>query len=255
MTHSQPKLTKKQKKALRKQRNTSEAQQPSIGMQIQRFSAKTANQQKVFESYYNGRHLMLHGTAGTGKTFISCYLSLQEILDSDQYHKLIIVRSTEPVRKEGFLPGDDKQKAAVYELPYQAICNELFGRGDAYHLLKTKGKIQFISTAYVRGVTFADCIVLVDEVQNLTASECNTIITRVGSNCKIIFSGDLRQSDLVKGKETSGLADFIKVIKKMNLFDFVEFGPEDIVRSRLIKQYIMIRDSMEDAGEIKKFAC
>lgn len=211
----------------------------------------TDNQAKVFDSYYHGKCLMLHGDAGTGKTFISMYLALQEILESKRFKKLVIVRSTEPVRKEGFLPGTAKEKAAVYESPYQAICTQLFGRSDAYHLLKTRGKVEFISTAYIRGITLDDSIILVDEIQNLNSAECNTIITRVGDRSKIMFCGDLRQTDLVKGRETTGLIDFLKIIRKMNSFDVVEFGPKDIVRSGLVRQYILARNDLEDSGDIR----
>ena len=245
---TQGKLTKKLRRLLRKQ---GKYEEPNIGLKIKHFSPITNNQQLTFNHYYNGKNLFLHGTAGTGKSFISLYLALQECLESDIYKKVYIVRSVVPSRDMGFLPGNQKEKIKVYEQPYYSICTELFGRGDSYDLLKQKNKIEFISTSFLRGITFSDCIVVCDELQNMTPGELNTIITRIGDNCKVIFSGDIRQTDLNKGKEMSGIADFIKIIRRMNLFEFVEFKPEDICRSRLVKQYIMIRNELEDRNVIQ----
>lgn len=250
---TQPKLTKKEKRALRRQLKQ-QGYEPGVGMQLRTFQPLTNNQRRAFESYYNGKNLMLYGSAGTGKTFLSMYLSLQEILESDIYQKLVIVRSAVPSKNQGFLPGSLKEKTKVYESPYYAICSELFGRGDAYDVLKSKNKIEFHSTSYNRGITFSDCIILVDEIQNLTAPECDTIITRAGDNCKIIFAGDIRQTDLVRQHEQSGMSDFIKILQRLHAFDIIEFGAEDIVRSRLVKAYIMARNDLEDRGTIRPLA-
>lgn len=252
---SEKKLTKRQqRRLLRKQQRRGEVVQlhtPGVGISIQEIAPLTYNQKAVFDSYYDNKHLMLHGTAGTGKTFLALYLSLSDVLESDVYNKVVICRSTEPVRAEGFLPGSPKQKAEVYESPYKAICSELFGRGDAYDLLKHKGKLDFISTAYIRGITVSDCILVVDEIQNLTSTELHTIITRVGKNCKVIFCGDIRQNDLKKKRnDVSGLGDFLKIIQRMKAFDIVEFQPEDICRHPLVKEYILTRNELEDADQI-----
>ncbi|MDR3503003.1 MAG: PhoH family protein [Legionella sp.] len=212
----------------------------------------TDNQRVVFDSYDDGHNLFLHGYPGTGKSFLAFFLSLQEILDGDSpYDKVIVVRSTVPSRDQGFMPGKKAEKEAVYEDPYIQICDELFGRSDAYGLLKTKGVIEFTSTSFLRGVTFKHAIVIVDEVQNSVPGELHTVISRVGENCRIIFCGDIRQNDLLHAREKSGIADFMKVIKKMRIFDFMEFGIDDIVRSNLVKQYIITRCEMEDSGEIQ----
>jgi len=259
---TEPKLTKQERRAQRRQMKAERRQlkaqghqlQPGLGMNIKSFQPLTQTQKRVFDSYYNGKHLFLHGSAGTGKTFLSMFLSLQEILDSDIYQKLIIVRSAQPSKNQGFLPGSLKEKTKVYESPYYAICSELFGRGDAYDKLKSSGKIEFYSTSYNRGITFSNCIILVDEIQNLTAPECDTIITRCGEHCKIIFAGDIRQTDLVRQHEMSGMSDFLKILKRINDFDVHEFGADDIVRSRLVKKYIMMRNDLEDRREIKSLA-
>ncbi len=204
----------------------------------------TENQQTTFESFYQGKNLMLHGVAGTGKTYISMYLALEEVLKSDSlYNNVIVVRSVVPSRDMGFLPGNQKEKAKVYEEPYRDICDSLFGRGDGYDILATKGLVTFTTTSYLRGITFSDAIVIVDECQNLNGHECDTVITRVGENSRIIFCGDYKQTDL-NCKERSGFLNFNQVIKSMGCFDFIEFGVQDVVRSGLVKEYILAKERM-----------
>lgn len=178
--------------------------------------------------------------AGTGKSFISLYLSLKEVIKTDSvYKKVVIVRSVVPTRDMGFLPGNNKEKAKVYEAPYYAICTELFGRGDAYEVLKSRGIVDFISTSFIRGITLNDSIIVVDEIANLTLHELDSIITRVGKNCKIIFSGDFSQSDFTREQDRNGLKDFMKIIDRMKSFEFIEFDENDIVRSSMVKEYII----------------
>lgn len=186
---------------------------------------------------------MLHGIAGTGKTFISLYLALEELLSADsQYKKIYIVRSVVPTRDMGFLPGSNKEKTKVYEAPYYAICTELFGRSDSYEYLKQRGLVEFISTSFIRGITLNDCIVVVDECQNATSHELDSVITRVGKNCKIMFAGDFSQSDFIYDRDKNGLKDFMRVIKNIKAFQFVEFTKEDILRSDLVRDYIIEKD-------------
>ena len=188
---------------------------------------------------------MLHGIAGTGKSFISLYLALNQVLgDNSQYRKIVIVRSVVPTRDMGFLPGNNKEKTKVYEAPYYAICSELFGRSDAYEYLKNRNIIDFISTSFIRGITLNDSIVIVDEIANLTGHELDSVITRIGKNCKVIFCGDFRQSDFTKDQEKNGLMDFMKIIKRMRSFEFVDFQKEDIVRSSMVKNYIIEKDKL-----------
>ena len=216
----------------------------------------TDTQQDAWDSWADGYHLFLHGIAGTGKTFIAMYLALNEVFSGSQYEdseynqrlyeKVFIVRSTVPSREQGFMPGTQKQKEAVYEEPYVDIGNKLFGRKDAYDLLKQREKVEFRSTSFLRGCTFENCILIVDECQNMADNELHTVMTRVGENCKIIFCGDVKQDDLTseRKKEVSGLRDFMKVIRNMKEFDFIEFMAEDIVRSALVKSYIIERDRL-----------
>jgi len=236
-------LTRKEKRSIRQ--NGHDTVQEKINFNLKNIEPLTENQKFSFEAYDQGKNLMLHGIAGTGKSFISLYLSLRQILaQNSQYKKVVIVRSVVPTRDMGFLPGNSKEKAKVYESPYYAICSELFGRGDAYEYLKNKNLVEFISTSFIRGITLNDCIVIVDEIANLTLHELDSVITRVGKNCKIIFCGDFRQSDFTRDQEKNGLNDFMRIIKRMRSFEFVDFQREDIVRSKMVKDYIISKDEL-----------
>jgi phosphate starvation-inducible PhoH-like protein len=203
---------------------------------LQEIEPLTRNQVKAFES---NKHLILHGLAGTGKTFISCYLAFDD-MSKGTYEKLVIIRSAVPTRDIGFLPGTEKEKSSVYEEPYQAVSNELFARGDAYGILKQKSLVEFMTTSFIRGITLKHAVILVDECQNMSFHELDSIITRIGENCRVMFCGDFRQADL----KQNGLQDFIKVLKRMDRFTFIEFEVEDIVRSDFVKQYIIAKNEL-----------
>lgn len=236
-------LTRKEKRVLRQ--TGGKVPQEKINFNLKHFEPLTKNQRISFESYDAGKNLMLHGTAGTGKSFISVYLALKQVLtENGPYKKVVIVRSVVPTRDMGFLPGNSKEKAKVYEAPYYAICTELFGRGDSYEYLKSRGVVEFISTSFIRGITLNDTIIIVDEMANMTLHELDSVITRVGKNCRIIFSGDFRQSDFVKQQDKSGLMDFMRIIERMKSFVFVDFNEQDIVRSAMVKDYIIVKDRL-----------
>jgi len=202
----------------------------------------TENQKLAFQEWKAGQNLLLHGLAGTGKSFISLYLALKEIYNPESNCKrILIVRNVVPTRDMGFLPGSIKDKTKVYEMPYQSICSDLFGRGDAYEMLKAKHLLDFTTTSFIRGSTFQDTIVIVDEINNLTFHELDSVITRLGNNCKIMLCGDYRQSDLLYQNDRAGLSTFIEVLDTMNGFYHVEFGIDDIVRSGLVKAYIIAK--------------
>lgn len=207
----------------------------------------TDAQKDAFDAWDDGFNLMLHGIAGTGKTFLALYFALKEVWNrKTPYKKVFIIRSTVSTRDQGFQPGTRAQKEAVYEEPYPPIASVIFGRGDAYQLLKQRQMVEFRSTSFLRGATFDDCIIVVDEMQNMSDGELHTIMTRVGQNCKIIFAGDIKQDDLTSKRfnEESGIRDFMRIIEKMDEFEFVEFLAEDIVRSDLVKSYIITRDRL-----------
>jgi len=239
------KLTRKQKRQLRQEKSNN-TQQEKLNFQLKKIEPLTTHQRESFEFYDQGKNLMLHGIAGTGKSFVSLYLALNQILtEADgHYKKIVIVRSVVPTRDMGFLPGNSKEKAQVYEAPYFAICTELFGRGDAYNYLKQKNLIEFISTSFIRGITLNNCIIIVDEIANMTLHELDSVITRVGKNCKIIFSGDFRQSDFTKDHERNGLPQFMRIVERMKSFAFIDFDENDIVRSAMVKDYIIWKDKL-----------
>jgi len=238
-------LTRKQRRVARQQGIKPEENIVKLNFRLKYIEPMTKNQQRAFEAYEDGKNMMLHGIAGTGKSFISCYMAMREIIDgSDRFKKLVIVRSVVPTRDMGFLPGNNKEKTKVYEAPYQSIFTEMFGRSDAYEYLKQKGFVDFISTSFIRGITLNDCIVVVDEIANLTIHELDSVITRVGKNCKILFCGDFRQSDFTRYADREGLKDFMKIINKMKSFEFVEFDENDIVRSSMVKEYIIAKDRL-----------
>ena len=208
----------------------------------------TSNQERVFKSYSEGKHLVLHGAAGTGKTFISLYLALQQVLDEgNPYDKVYMVRSLVPTREIGFLPGDHEDKSNLYQIPYKNMVKYMFEMPDdtafdfLYDNLRTQETISFWSTSFIRGTTFDNSVIIVDEFSNLNIHELDSIITRIGQNCRIIFSGDVAQSDLVKNNERTGILDFLQIIQSMPSFDSVEFGIDDIVRSGLVREYLIAK--------------
>ena len=205
-------------------------------LDLQEIEPLTKNQVIAFES---NKNLMLHGVAGTGKTFISCYLAFDDMV-KNIYERLVIIRSAVPTRDIGFLPGNEKEKASVYEEPYKDICIELFQRGDAYEILKTKGLVHFMTTSFIRGVTLRNATIMIDECQNMSFHELDSIITRIGQGCRVIFCGDFRQADLTK----NGLQEFVRILKAMEEFDFVDFEIKDIVRSDFVKQYITAKTDL-----------
>ena len=221
-----------------------------INFELKNLIPITENQKNVFDAFYRNKNLLLTGTAGTGKSFISIYLALKEVLEQQTHKQIVIVRSVVSSRDMGFLPGSIKEKTKAYEAPYYAIFTELFGRSDAYHYMKSKGVVDFMSTSFVRGITINDAIIIVDEAQNLTAQEWHSIMTRVGKNSRIIFVGDIKQNDLNTQREKSGFYDFLKIVQNMYEFEHIEFTKNDIVRSNLVKSYIITRESLEEKGLI-----
>jgi predicted ribonuclease YlaK len=209
------------------------------------------NQKNLFKSYKDGKHLVAYGCAGTGKTFISLYNAVKDVLsENTPYEHIYLVRSLVATREIGFLPGDHEDKADIYQIPYKNMVKYMFQMpSDAdfemlYGNLKSQDSIKFWSTSFLRGTTLDNSIVIVDEFQNLNFHEMDSIITRVGENTRIIFCGDASQSDLVKTNDRNGIVDFMNVLRKMPSFDIIEFGIGDIVRSGLVKEYLTAKIEM-----------
>jgi len=208
----------------------------------------TDNQKKLFDSYKKGKNLVAYGAAGTGKTFITLYNALQEVLDpSTPYDKIYIVRSLVATREIGFLPGDHEDKSSLYQIPYKNMVKYMFEMpSDAdfqmlYGNLKAQNTIDFWSTSFIRGTTLDKAIIIVDEFQNLNYHELDSIMTRVGTDTKIMFCGDATQTDLIKQNERNGIHDFMRILRVMPSLNIIEFGVEDIVRSGLCKEYLLAK--------------
>ena len=206
----------------------------------------TDNQKVIFETWKKNKNQFLFGCAGTGKTFISLYLAMQDVLDlKTKSEKVILVRSLIPTREIGFLPGDEEDKSALYQLPYQNMVRFMFKMpneqsfNNLYDKLKSQGSLYFLSTSFLRGLTFDNSIIIVDECQNLNFHELDTIITRVGQDSKIVFCGDFDQTDLSRTNEKNGLHDFLRILEEMEEFNCTEFNIGDIVRSGFVRSYLI----------------
>lgn len=215
------------------------------------FDAMTETQGQFFSLYKYQDAFLLHGCAGTGKTFIALYRALEEVLmKGTSNNKVVIVRSAVPSREIGHLPGDQEEKTEVYTLPYQQMCKDFFPQKEKpYQRLIEQKHLEFMCTSFVRGITLDNAIIIVDECQNMNDMEINSIMTRLGHNSKIIFCGDFRQTDLYKRNDMSGLKKFIQIAENMPSFNLLEFTPEDIVRSDMVREYIEARMAYEDAHE------
>ena len=211
----------------------------------------TENQKEVFESYKKGQNLFLYGVAGTGKTFVALYNALKDVLDpKSPRERVYIVRSLLPTRDIGFLPGDEEDKSYLYQVPYQNMVRFMFKQPDErafeqlYNNLRNQGTIDFLSTSFLRGITIDNGVIIVDECQNLNFHELDTIMTRVGQDTKIVFAGDIQQTDLTKTNDRNGILDFVNIMQQMKEVDCIEFDLNDIVRSGMLKSYLIEKIKM-----------
>lgn len=247
-------LTKKQKRTMRQQGIID--QEGKLRERVFKvnpeIAALTAGQSAAWEAWQEEYNLILHGSAGTGKSFLGMYFAFYDLLDkSSPRKKVYVIRSTVSTRDQGFQPGNKNEKEAVYETPYPSICNQIFGRGDAYTILKQKNMVEFTSTSFLRSVTLDDAYIVVDEAQNMNYGELSTVITRAGENTKFVFCGDTHQNDLThKKSDQSGLIPFMKIVENMNSFDIIEFNEDDIVRSGLVKEFIVTENKLKKLGVI-----
>lgn len=248
MASNSKRLSAVQKRSAQDENNT-HTHQPKVQNQLKvridhlsTFQALTDNQEKFFDIYRGGGYFIgLFGQPGVGKQFLALYRAIEEVLSKDNpFKEVVIVRQTVQTREIGHLPGDLEAKQEIFEMPYKEICTTLFGRKDAYERLKEQGYIRFISTTAIRGIQVDDAIIILDEQQNCGWGELSTVIQRVGSRSKIILCGDRFQQDLTKSKnDTSGLATFLDVARSMTQYQEVVFTPDDIVRSSLVREFIL----------------
>ena len=243
-------LTKRQQRLAEKGHEKQLMKFPTMGqlhLNLRDIGPITDNQITTFRAYDKGDNLFLHGCAGTGKTFISMYLALKEIENGrSRRQKLVIIRTAQSSKDIGFLPGDEKRKLEVYEAPYKAICAELYNRADAYEILKQKGIIEFHSTSFLRGTTIDDAVILIDECQNQRYVELRTVLTRTGDRSRVILCGDTKQDDLTseRYKESSGLADMMRVFDRMGDMTAIQFEIDDIVRSGFVRDFIIAENEL-----------
>jgi len=186
---------------------------------------------------------LIHGTAGTGKTFLALYLALDAVLNKRLFNEVVIIRSAVPARKQGFLPGNEEEKNEIFEIPYEAIVNDLMQAPGQYKFLKNEKKIRFVSTSYLRGITLENAIVIIDEVQNFNGGEIDTSMTRVGHGCRVMICGDTKQNDLLYLHEDSCLEDVLKIVDKMKSFATIKMTPADNQRHDIVREWIEARDS------------
>jgi len=214
--------------------------------QLNQIKPVTDSQKVVFDTWKKGQNQFLFGCAGTGKTFVSLYLALSEVLRNETpFDKVVMVRSLIPTREIGFLPGDEEDKAALYQVPYSNMMQFMFEQPNEqafetlYNRIKAQGSFYFLSTSFLRGLTFDNSIIIVDECQNLNFHELDTIMTRVGQNTRIVFAGDIQQTDLTKTNDRNGILDFVNIMQQMKEVDCIEFDLGDIVRSGMLKSYLI----------------
>lgn len=212
---------------------------------LKKIRPKTESQRMLMESFMNGNNVVASGYPGTGKTYLSLWLALHAILDNDsEYNKVVIVRSAVASREIGFLPGTKEEKMEPFEAPYKDILGDLIGR-NAYEDMRDAGKLEFMPTSYLRGLTWDNCVVIIDEIQNLSWMEIHTVITRLGKNSKLLVCGDQSQNDL-EGKrfEESGMGKFLQVAAHISRIDIVNFVKEDVVRSGFVKEWIIAKEDL-----------
>lgn len=211
-------------------------------LNIKKVEPITEAQREMFASFMQGQNVVACGSAGTGKTYVATYLALQEVF-AQRKNKIVFVRSAVPTRQIGHLPGDLNEKSLVYTTPFKQIVDDLCENGTAYNILTTKGVIEFMTTSFIRGITLDNCIIIFDEFQSSGWHELASVVSRCGKNTQIVFCGDTKQNDLITNKhDVSGLSNFMKVADDMEEFDIVKFYPQDIVRSGLVKSFILARE-------------
>lgn len=233
-----------------RQKNNVTELQTYNGLRLRHIKPKTKNQSRFFEAYERGDHIFLHGFAGTGKTFLSLYAALRDVLETPRYDQILLVRSAVPTRDIGHMPGNAKDKVKMYEQPYEWIVNDLTQHPNGYQVMKQRKQIDFISTSFVRGLTLENTIVIVDEASNCSFHELDSLITRMGPNSKLIFCGDFTQTDLLRENDHRGFKSFMEIIKAMAGVSFIEFEVEDIVRSEFVKSYILAKHAHQSTKAV-----
>jgi phosphate starvation-inducible PhoH-like protein len=182
--------------------------------------------------------VILAGSAGTGKSYLALWAGLKGV-HQGLYEKVVVIRSTVEVRSMGFLPGSIGSKLGPYEAPYRGICEALYDNVSAWNILKKAKVVEFISSAFLRGISLHNCYVILDEAQSSSWHEIDTVMTRIGDNTKIVVCGDSKQDDLTVSKnDRSGFTTLLKVSKAIEGFARVKFTAADVLRSGFTKDWL-----------------
>ena len=202
----------------------------------------TQKQEDMFQLWFQGDNVCAHGSAGTGKTFLALYLAMSEMLEFKEHQQIIIVRSAVAAREIGHLPGTKEEKEEIFEIPYMDILHDLFGRKSTYKDMKDAGMIKFMTTSHIRGLTWDNAIIIIDEIQNMCFDEIDSVMTRIGKNTKVIACGDHKKQCDLKKHEVSGVGRMLKAFETMSGFANVEYTFEDVVRSEVVKNWLKATD-------------
>lgn len=199
--------------------------------------AKTDRQQVHINALTEADQVIISGCAGTGKTYVTATYAAQQY-QSKSYNKIIITRPHVEVGKGlGYLKGDLGEKTMPWVTPIIEVLEEHLGKGVVETGIKN-GNIEVAPLALMRGRSFNQALILLDEAQNLNFQEIKMLTTRVGEGSKLIINGDIQQSDL---KESDGLSKIIHLVKKYQLpIPLVEYNIEDVVRSGITKQWLEV---------------
>ena len=225
---------------------------------VNNFEPKTENQKLLYNKLgdFNNQLVLCHGIAGTGKTYVSIYKALQDVLRRGlPYKKLIIINPTVDVGNEdklGYLPGELQQKIQQYNESTFTILNKIIGKARANKMIQD-GKIEIGVLNFLRGTNLEDCYVILDEAQNVSPMQIKTLMTRISKDCKMIIQGDMSQCDKYKTNgitayEKSGFYDVWFRLKGVEGVEHHAFTREDCIRHPLVKR---ILKTYEDEHEIK----
>ena len=198
---------------------------------------KTEKQKELLDALKASSQVFILGPAGTGKTYVTATYAA-DLYTTKEIDKIVITRPHVAVGKElGFLKGDLQEKTMPWALPVLDVLEKHLGKGTVETAIKN-GNIEMAPLALMRGRSFDNAFIIVDETQNITTHELKMLLTRVGEDTTIVLNGDIQQSDL---KEADGLSKVIHLAKKHMLpVPIIEFGVDDIIRSDICAQWVKV---------------
>ncbi|MDE5561580.1 MAG: PhoH family protein [Bacteroidaceae bacterium] len=212
-------------------------------------SARSGNQQKLVRAYQENDMIFATGPAGSGKTYMSIALAVRS-LKNKEIRKIILSRpAVEAGEKLGFLPGDMRDKIDPYLQPLYDALEDMIPAQKLREMME-QNVVQIAPLAFMRGRTLNDAVVILDEAQNTTSAQIKMFLTRMGTNTKMVITGDCSQVDLPRGVR-SGLAEALDILSGVNGIGFVEMSRKDIVRHRLVSRIVDAYDKHKSQTEEK----